>query len=651
MPFNNYPHVYSPIDVGNITLKNRIQFSPIVSKHVDPVSGEVNGDFLAFVGGQAATGAGLVTIGSTPIDFDRARDFYSCLSVTDEINLGGLNLLTREVQKYGCKLSAELTHGGQWAEPISLGEKKAWVPSVIPEYHDPARFEEITRSEMLEVIDNWIKAADLCLRSGFDMIMMHLAHGNLLSSFLSPAFNTRTDKYGGSPENRWRYPLEVLEAVSSHINGRIPIEARVVGNEYLTNGATLSERIDFLKEAEKYIDMIVVSAGTLYIPSSTKYNMPGYYVEAGLNVPYAAEMKAALDIPVSVVGGISTLEHAEDIIASGKADIVAMAKALMADEGMVIKGERGQDDDIRPCMRCMYCLKNTNKAHLAGCAVNPRFGWEYRYLKVNPAYKKKKIMVIGGGPGGMKATRMLTERGYEVVLYEKQEKLGGRLPEASALYLKEGFRRYYEYAVRKTMSCGAKIVLGTEANVDIIKNENPDALIIACGAELIVPGIKGVDLPNITDVVAVDQGKKEIGNKVVICGAGVSGSECALELSRSGKEVTLVDMRPKDELCAEMFGLGRLMLFDGLEENNVTILDSHKILEFTENGVVLSSDKESNFLLEADDIVLAIGVKPNTEMINELADVIPETYIIGDANKAGLIGDSIREAFNVCYDL
>jgi len=276
---------------------------------------------------------------------------------------------------------------------------------------------------------------------------------------LSTIWNQRGDQYGGSEKNRWRFPLELLEAAHDTVKGRIPLEMRYVGNEHLPGGTSLDERVRFLKEASKYIDMIVVSAGTLMYGEAFSFNMPGYYVREGVNVEYAAAFKEACpDLTVSVCGGISTLEHAEEIISTGKADIVAMAKALMADGDYVNKGARGQEKEIRPCMRCMYCVRGVhNGNHLAGCAVNPAFGWEYRNLAPVPALKKKKIMVIGAGPGGMAATQYLTERGHRVVLYEKAEKLGGRMAEASAMSLKDGFRRYFEYTVRKTIGSGAKI--------------------------------------------------------------------------------------------------------------------------------------------------------------------------------------------------
>ncbi|MBQ8024809.1 MAG: FAD-dependent oxidoreductase [Oscillospiraceae bacterium] len=653
MARNHFPHIYRPIEIGSMTMKNRIQYSPIVSNHADVESGRVNHELLEFVSTQAQTGCGLVTIGSTPINFNEGRDFYSCLSATSDLDVPGLGLLADEVHRYDCNLSAELIHAGQWS---ALNGKQAWVASVVPKYHkDPALYHEITRSEMLQVIDDYMAATRRCMEAGFDMVMAHFAHGNLVSGFLSTLWNQRTDAYGGSARNRWKFPLEVLEAMYSVTRGKIPIEMRVVGDERIPGGTDITERIAFLKEASRYVDMLCVSTGTLMYADGECmcYNMPGYYTPNGLNVEHAAAFKEALGdkVAVSVVGGISTLEMAEEILASGKADIVAMAKALMADDRMVVKGERGQEEDITPCMRCMYCLRNVGGAHMRGCAVNPRMGWEYRYPRFLPARKQKKILIAGGGPGGMEAARILAERGHQVSLYEKGPALGGRFPEASALWLKDGFRRYYDFAVRKTLSCGAQIHLNTTVTPELIRAQAPDAVILAIGADMFVPPIAGIDGDNVVSVVDVDRGSAPAGQKVVVCGGGLSGSECAMALGRAGKDVTVIDRLSEAALYKNMKDFTLPIFLKQLRDNHVKCLYEADVLEITGKGVRIRTADGSETLLEADTVITAFGLKADREQIEALKDVVADTYVIGDAHRIGVIGDATNDAYRVCLDI
>jgi pyruvate/2-oxoglutarate dehydrogenase complex dihydrolipoamide dehydrogenase (E3) component len=251
----------------------------------------------------------------------------------------------------------------------------------------------------------------------------------------------------------------------------------------------------------------------------------------------------------------------------------------------------------------------------------------------------------------MKAARLLARRGHEAVLYEKEDWLGGRLHEASALFLKPGFKRYWDYAVRKTLSCGARIELGKEADKATIRAEAPDVLIIACGGELITPPIEGADLPNVSNVVEADRKLRAYGEKIVVCGAGLSGSECALEFAHEGKDVSVVDMRPVEELYGEMPGFVRPMLINRLAAEGVKTYDRHTVKKITDKGVIVENPYGSEVLLEADDVVLAFGVKPDAGKIEALKNIVPETYVIGDAKKTGQIGDAIGGAFDICVGL
>ncbi|MGI6217100.1 MAG: FAD-dependent oxidoreductase [Coriobacteriales bacterium] len=654
MSFTHFPHVYQPLDIGSMHMKNRIQYSPIVTNHAGYTSGDVTNELFEFYSGQAKSGAALVTVGSTPIDFDRGRDFYACMSATKDEDIHGLGMVCREMHRYNCNFSAELTHAGQWAGALLKGHPKAWVPSLVEGWcDDPEVFEEINRAQMDEVIDHLQAAIRRCKAAGFDMVMVHMAHGNLFSAFLSTYFNHRTDEYGGSMENRFRYPLEVLEAAHEATGGDIPIEIRFQGLERLEGGTGVEERIEFLKRAQKYIDSVVVSTGTLFGGEAWSYNMPGYYVEPCCNVDVAQAFKEAVpDLCISVCGGISTLEQAEDIIANGKADVVAIAKALMAEPQFANKGLRGQEDDIRPCLRCLWCLRNAPQGgHVEGCAVNPTCGLEYRGTKLTPILDYRKAMVIGGGPAGMEATQVLAERGFDTVLYEKLPRLGGRLEEASSLVYKDGFRRYYKYQVRKTMECGARVVIGQEATEDTVRAEQPDVLILTVGGEPIVPPIPGIDGPNVVGVVEVDRGEAETGQKVVVCGAGLSGAECAIALAMEGKDVTLLDMVPVEDFYKDFDEMDRPMITKNLKEYNVECIGEASVQEFTFEGVKVKMADGSEKVIPCDTAVTAFGIKPNKAYIEKMLDLVPETYVIGDANRSGVIGAAINDAYWICREI
>jgi 2,4-dienoyl-CoA reductase-like NADH-dependent reductase (Old Yellow Enzyme family)/thioredoxin reductase len=644
-----YPHVFRPITVGSLTLKNRIQFSPIVSRHADPYTGTCTNDLVEFLGAQARSGAALVTIGSSPIDFDRARDFYGCLSVVRESDVASLSVLAEEVHRYGAKLSIELTHAGAVSDPALLAGP-AFAPSVIPGIHNPSTTKEIDRVEMDEVKQHWVDCVRRVKRAGFDMAMIHGAHMNLFASFLTPLLNRRTDDYGGNPENRMRFPLEVLEACRREAGRDFGLELRISGDERVPGGVSLEERIAFINAAAPYIDMVIVSTGGFLFPETAAYMMAGYHFPHMLNVQTAAEIKKNVGLPVSVVGGITTIDEAEQILAAGKADIVAMAKALIADQDLVTKAKAGKAADIRPCLRCLECAYGGLIGTPLRCAVNPQAGREVKYREIPVARRKKRVLVIGGGPAGMTAARVASERGHDVTLWERSERLGGRLFEAAALPQKDTARAYIEWAVRSTMDCGATIVLGKEATPAAVEAEAPDAIIVAIGAEFARPQIDGIDLPHVMTVSEADLGAKPVGETVVVCGGGLSGSECAAGLAMAGKKVTVVDVLPEDALCQDAVDLVRVALFGLLKDQGVERVQG-AVKAIASSGVVVTLPDGATAELPAETVVVAFGLRPNTAAIDPLLDVVAESYAVGDCRSVGKIFTANHDAYNVAVEV
>lgn len=641
-----YPHVFTPVRVGTMKVKNRIQYAPIVSAHAETESGRCTGELLEFVGTQARSGAGIVTIGSSPIDFDRARDFYGCLSVFKDSDVPSMRLLAEEVHRYGAKISVETTHAGMIGDQSLNSGKPAFVPSVIPALHDGMYVAEMDKGDMHEVIEHWTVCIRHCREAGFDMASVCAAHGHLLSAFLSPLLNHRTDEYGGSPENRRRFPLEVLKALRAAAGNKMALELRISGDEHAPGGTSCDERIAFLQEAQKYVDMVSLSAGLNVSPQSEAYTVPSYYLPHMVNADYAARVVSELEIPVSVSGGVTTVEEAEEMLASGKADIVAMARPLIADPELVAKARSGRGSDIRPCLRCQWCTGFPPTGSQLRCAVNPIAGRESRYPEIHTAPVKKKVIVVGGGTAGMTAARTLTARGHDVILYERDDRLGGRLYEASSLWLKDGFRRYLDWSVEQTEKCGVKIVLNTFVTPDLLEREAPDAVIVAIGAEEIKPPIAGAH--RTVSVAEADRGLKSIGHRVVICGAGLSGTECALQLAHQGHDVTLVDAKSADKLCRDTNA--RTDLFDALEVHGVKQLFEAHVTSIGENIIKMIQNGQER-VLPCDTAIAAFGLRPTEGIIESLVSVVPDSWTVGDAASPGLIADANMSAFNISINI
>ncbi|MBN1631414.1 MAG: FAD-dependent oxidoreductase [Thermoleophilia bacterium] len=644
-----YPHVFRPITIGSMTLKNRIQYAPVVSNHAETLSGAVTNDLLAFIGAQARSGAALVTIGSSPIDFDRARDFYGCLSTVHDTDVGGLSLLAEEAHRYGAKLSVELTHAGAISN-FTYANGPAFAPSVIPGIHDPATTKEISRDEMDEVAQHWVDCIRRLKTAGFDMAMIHGGHMNLFASFLTPLLNRRTDEYGGSPENRMRFPLEILRACREEAGREFNLEMRISGDERVQGGVSIEERVQFLNAATPYIDLVNISTGGFLNPHALAYTHPSYYLPRLLNVETAGKIKQGITIPLSVAGGITSIDEAEEILASGKADMVAMAKALIADQELVTKARLGRADEIRPCLRCLDCMRFPDKGAPFRCAVNPQAGRELRYRDIPPARKKKRVLVVGGGPAGMTAARTLCERGHEVTLWERSDRLGGRLFECASLPLKDTFRAYVDWAARSTNSCGARILLGKEATPEAITDEAPDAVVVAVGAELIVPPMQGSDLPHVVTVVEADLGRKPVGANAVVCGGGLSGSECALGLAMQGKKVKVIDVLSEEALCQDISIFARIALVELMQDHGVERVQG-SVHSVTADGVVVTLPDGTMAKLAADTVVIAFGLRPAASKIKPLMDLIPESYAVGDCNDGRRIFDANHQAFNVAVEV
>ena len=650
MSFNKYPNVFSPIRIGNMEVKNRIQFSPMVSSLSTPTGG-VSPELLGYIKYQAQSGVGVITIGSTPIDHINGVDFFGALDVTSDDNITDLRRISEITHRYGVKISCELVHAGRSAPKCFRPNSPAIAPSAIPVENGPTDIREMDEADMETVRNEYCDVAERLMKAGFDMVMVHAAHGNLLAQFMSPKYNRRTDEYGGSFENRVRWPLSVLKAMRERVGRGLCIDMRISGDELVPGGMGIEETKAFIRLAQEYIDTVHVSQGLIVEPRYMPYTMPAFYLPHCHNVKWSEQVKAdpEIHIPVTVVGSITTIAEAEEIIASGKADMVAMARQLMCDNQLLHNAYRGEEEKTRPCLRCHECAP-AEIVHLR-CATNPRLGREFELGEIQPSRHPRKVVVVGGGVAGCMAAKTLVERGHEVILMEQGDKLGGRLHEISCLSFKFDMRRHLKWLMSSTMGCGAKILLNTEATPENILALKPDVVFIATGADRIAPPIPGLNRSNVHHVLDVDTGREAVGDTVVVCGGGLSGTESALQLAMEGKKVTVVDMLPVEQFARDHSPAPRGMLLQLLEQYGVKLIGSVRVCEIGDDGVAVQSMDGAKTVLPCDDVVAAFGMKKNDRLLKQMQELMPDVIAVGDCNVVKNIKNANQVAFNLALDL
>ena len=636
---NRYPHVFRPLTIRGVTLKNRLEYAPTVVLKCTP-EGDVTQEMLDYAAWQADTGVGWVTIGNTPVVHSDSSAWTCELNVTEDRCIHGLELLSRSVREHGAEMSVELAHAGRGSSHDP--RVPALAPSDVPLNSGPLGcIKPMNRTDMDDIRDSFADCARRCKNAGLRIVMVHCAHNNLLAQFLSPASNHRTDEYGGSLENRMRFPLEVLRAVREAVGENVVVECRVSAEEDLPDGLHLEESLRFMERAQEYVDIIHISRGNIFFNYGSTYTIPTYFKPRRLNVSFAAEAKKRLRVPVAVVGNITSLAEAEEILSAEKADIVVMAKSYMADAELIHKSVRGRADEVRPCTRCDWCGNANNFGTSMRCAVNPMLG--RRVDLASLASERKRVMIIGGGPGGMTAAQTCARMGHDVTLYEKSDSLGGMLKLAVQAPFKTYLREYLRWTVAETERCGVRVVYHTTVTAELVDEINPDAVVVATGSRFRASAIPGAEREHVLTLPQAELHQKPIGHRVVVCGSGLTGIECALMLAMEGHAVTLVGRRAENQWAPETPVFNRIELWHQMDKFSVKRVAGESVSAIEEQGV----RTESGLLLAADSVVLATGVEPDRALADELLERYPEgVYVIGDCVCGGrVLGDAVNDAF------
>ena len=644
-----FPHLCSPITVGRVTFRNRMFSAPMGGTDITN-DGCIGPKSTAFYELRGKGGAGAVTVSECMVHPKTDGSHAYHLDTTILNSLASATYTADAIRRHGAIASLELSHSGMYAGTYMTDKSKQksmnqWGPDDTVRA-DGVKVKALTEDMIKEIVEAYGQTAALAKRAGFEMLMIHGGHGWLINQFLSPYFNHREDAYGGSLENRCRLAIEILKSVRAAVGEGFPIEFRMSGSELFDGGYDLEEGVRIAQMIEPYVDIIHVSAGTYQRGFGDTH--PSMFKEHGCNVYLAAEIKKHVSVPVATIGGLNDPEQMEEIIASGKADIVYMARALLADPFLPRKVMENKEDQIVKCLRCFTCMAERAMTSTRRCTVNPLIGREIEGCEIHPAPEKKKVLVAGGGPGGLYAAYTAARRGHQVILCEKESEIGGILKSEQAIPFKHEMYELANTYKKLSENAGVEIRTNTEVTPEYADKENPDALIIAVGSSPLVPPIKGLTGENVVLVNNYYLEKEKVGDKVVVFGGGLAGCECAIHLGMEGKEVHIVEMR--DELAPDANIRHRPLLLKEIDKY-ATVHTGYKGLEVREDGVLCEDKDGKQVLVEGGSVICALGQRSRRNVVDALRDSAPYVAVIGDAGKVSTITNAVYEGYHTALDI
>ena len=641
---NQYPNLFSPIKIGETTIKNRVFMPPISTNLAD--KGYVTDALVKHYAARAKGGVGLIVTEVTTVEPTYVY-LPGDMSIADDSFIPGWKKLTDAVHQYGTKILPQLFHPAYMAFPIP-GTPRLIAPSFVGPYYAKEAPRPVTVEELHTIIKQFGEAALRVKKAGADGVEIHAAHAHgLLGGFLSPLYNKRTDEYGGDINGRLRLTLEVIREVRKTCGSDFIIDVRISGDEYSDGGLNLNDAIYVSKQLEKAgVDMLHVSGGTT-IKRGSSIPAPG--TKMGSHSALSAEIKKYVSIPVATVGRITEPWIAEELIANGKADICMIGRANLCEPEFCNKAQAGKIDEIRPCIGCLRCLNGIMFGKRVSCTVNPSFEPENEDTLL-PADTKKNVLVIGGGPAGMEAAFVAAKRGHHVVLADKQDDLGGTVRIAAVPIAKQDLTQLIKYQAHKLEQAGVEVLLNTEITLEVIKEQYTDYEIILCGGSTpIVPSF----MTEFKDYMTADDvlyGRKFPGRKIVIIGGGSVGCETADYLAPilndrfpRNREIILIEMA--HEIMANESGPGRSLLVQRMMGKGIQIICDAKVEKVSNDTIQYSKNGVDYEITDADTLVLAMGYRPNVTLQEQLADAGVAYTVLGDCNKLGNIKDAISAGY------
>ena len=647
-----YPHLFDPIRIGGTWFRNRIFASP--TGHNDlTAEGYAKPNVIAYFERKAIGGVASITIGEGIVDSKRGKSGGAHTVLDDPMAAHSLHSLTDAVNRHGAIASVELQHAGMYANrgtafALKGGTTNGLAYGPVECEIDGRHILPMTDEILAETIETFAKAALFAKQCGFGMVTIHGGHGWLISQFVSPLVNTRTDKWGGSPENRCRLPVAIADAIHKACGRNFPVEIRISGSECYAGGYGIEEGVEIAKQLDGHVDLIHVSAGSHEVKEVFTVTHPSMFLEDGVNVKYAAEIKKHVKTPVATVGALSDPALMEEIIASGKADVVQLARGLFAEPDLPNKARAGRDDEIKKCMRCLSCFSSLLTTGQFYCAINPETSRELDCRYEEPVREKKTVLIAGGGIAGMQAALTCASRGHNVILCEKNARLGGTLRCEEKVPFKKKLDEYIEYQIRAIGKAAVDVRLNTEVTRELADSIAPDVIIAALGARPVVPKIKGIDGKNVLGAEEAYVKPEKVGQRVAILGGGLVGAELGIFLAQQGRKVTIIEML--DHLNDGGNFMHMIGLELELERCGIGINLNTKAMEIGDKGV-LCEGPDGQKLFEADTVIYAVGQRPLYEEASALRTCAPAFYQIGDCNVPKNITAATSAAYTISKDI
>jgi len=625
-----------PISIGRLRVKNRIVMPPMGMGYAHE-DGSVSERVVNYYRQRAESGVGMIVVENCIVDPD-------VLGVGPELNLYadrfilGLAHLAEEVKKHDVVVGLQLNHMGR---QTTLGQPVA--PSPIPISSRGPMPRVLTEADIRHIVNEFVAAAGRAQRAGFDFVELHGAHGYLICEFLSPLSNQRQDQYGGDVKRRLQFPLEIVEGIRQTVGTDFPIQFRFSGSEYVDGGLDLEQSTEIGRHlVGAGVCSLSVSAGNW---QTLQYIMAPMFMPPAYLAGDAERIKKAVDVPVIAVGRIHSVPVAEKILASGQADMVAVGRGLIADPEWALKAQEGWLEDIRPCISCNACVDFVSRALEAKCTVNASLGREYE-LRISPTTHPRRVLVVGSGPAGLEAARVASLRGHQVVLVEKDARLGGKLHVSAAAPSKKEVNLFTDYLVRQVQKQRVEVLLNCSLDREGVLALVPQLIILATGSTPMIPPIAGVKGEQVVVAEDVLLERVPVGRRVVIVGGGGTGCEVAEFLAARGHEITILEMVSHIGLNIE--AITRRWMYYEFKRAGVRLLTRSRAARIELDCVVYTDEQQREQALPCDSVVIALGYRPSDEMSFCDDDDFPiPAYRVGDCDKAGTILDAVTAGANL----